>query len=77
MVKECNWTENHPLKVFMQMVLMLKVEYAMYERRKLPILLLFENCVITSSSFENDLHGGKTLSFVMDMNEEGCSPKKC
>lgn len=59
------------------MVLMLKVEYAIYERRKLPILLLFENCVITSSSFENDLHGGKTLSFLMDINEEGCSPKKC
>ena len=59
------------------MVLMLKVDYAMYERRKLPILLLFENCVITSSSFENDLHGGETLSFLIDINGEGCSPKKC
>jgi len=61
----------------MLMVLMLKVEYAIFERRKLPILLLFENCVITTSSFENDLHGEKTLSFLMDMNEEGGSPKKC
>lgn len=76
-MKECNWTENHPLRVFMLMVLMLKVEYAIFERRKLPILLLFENCVITTSSFENDLHGEKTLSFLMDMNEEGGSPKKC
>lgn len=61
----------------MLMALMLKVEYAIFERRKLPILLLFENCVITTSSFENDLHGEKTLSFLMDMNEEGGSPKKC
>ena len=61
----------------MLMVLMLKVEYAIFERRKLPILLLFENCVITTSSFENDLHGEKTLSFLMDMNEEGGSHKKC
>ena len=61
----------------MLMVLMLKVEYAIFERRKLPILLLFENCVITTSSFENDLQGEKTLSFLMDMNEEGGSPKKC
>ena len=69
-VKECNCMG----KSFRFSILL---EFSGREKRKPPAILLFAKHVITPLFFESDLHGGKTPSFLLDQNEEGCGPKNC